>query len=55
MRSSLASVGIIGGADGPTAIIVSGPPLLDLVVMFAVLAVVVVAIVILVRHFRKKK
>ena len=53
-----ASIGIIGGADGPTAIIVSGSPwglVLELLACPLVLAVIVTAVVLLVRHFRKKK
>jgi len=53
-----ASIGIIGGADGPTAIVVSGSPwglVLELLAIVLVLAVIVTAVVLLFRHFRKKK
>jgi Na+-transporting methylmalonyl-CoA/oxaloacetate decarboxylase beta subunit len=41
--STAASVGIIGGADGPTAIFVTGHPLW--MIVLAVVAVVVVGLV----------
>lgn len=53
-----ASIGIIGGADGPTAILVSGSPwglVLELLACLLVLAVIVTAAVLLVRYFRKRK
>ena len=53
-----ASIGIIGGADGPTAILVSGSPwglVLELLACILVLAAVVTAVVLLIRHFRKRK
>ena len=53
-----ASIGIIGGADGPTMILVTGSPwglVLELLACLLVLAVIVTAVVLLVRHFRKKK
>ena len=53
-----ASLGIIGGADGPTMILVTGSPwgfVLELLACLLVLAVIVTAVVLLVRHFRKKK
>lgn len=46
-----ASIGIIGGADGPTAIFVTGNP----VVPVLVLAVLVLLIFLAVRFFQKKK
>ena len=46
-----ASIGIIGGADGPTAIFVSGNPLPVLLVA----AAVILAAILLIRHFRKQK
>ena len=52
------SLGIIGGADGPTAILVSGSPwglVLELLACLLVLAVIVTAAVLLVRYFRKRK
>ena len=52
------AIGIIGGADGPTAIIVTGSPVgpvLELLAVVLVLAVIVTAAVLLIRHFRKKK
>ncbi len=58
MFNEEAAIGIIGGADGPTAIIVTGSPwglVLELLASVLVLAVIVTAIVLLVRHFRKKK
>jgi len=53
-----ASLGIIGGADGPTAIVVSGSPwglVLELFAIVLVLAAIVTAVVLLVRHFRQTK
>ena len=44
------SVGIIGGADGPTAILVAGDPL---AAVFAISALTV-ALILLFRHFRRK-
>ena len=49
-----ASIGIIGGADGPTAIIVTGSPA-DWILAAAVLAVVITAAVLRIRHCRKRK
>ena len=46
-----ASIGIIGGADGPTANFVTGNP----VVPVLVLAVLVLLIFLAVRFFQKKK
>lgn len=46
-----ASIGIIGGADGPTAIFVTGNPLPVLLAA----AAAVIAVVLLIRHFRKQK
>ncbi len=54
MTDSSASIGIIGGADGPTAILVTGSPL-DWVIPIVVLAVIVAAAVILIRKLKKKK
>lgn len=45
-----AAIGIIGGADGPTAIIVSGNPIA--LITAAVIAVVVIGLV--VHHLLKK-
>ena len=45
-----ASIGIIGGADGPTAIFVTGDPL-PLLLAAAALALTAV---LLIRHFRKR-
>lgn len=44
-----ASIGIIGGADGPTVIFVAGDPL-PLILASAALVIVAIA---LIRHFRK--
>ena len=44
------SIGIIGGADGPTAIFVTGDPSAAVFV----LAAVILAAVLLIRYFRKK-
>ena len=56
--SSDASLGIIGGADGPTAILVSGSMwgvVLELLAVLLVLAAATTAIVLLVRYLRKRK
>ncbi len=53
MNDTSASIGIIGGADGPTAIIVASPQ--DLAFDLAVTAILIAAIVLLIRYFRKKK
>lgn len=45
------SIGIIGGADGPTAVFVSGSPL----PMILVAAAVLLAAFLLVQYFRKRK
>ena len=49
--------GIIGSADGPTAIIVASPEDggIDFLILLVILAVIVTAVVLLVRHFRKRK
>ena len=47
----MSSIGIIGGADGPTTVILSGNPWLEIAVGFLLLA----AIVLLVIRLRKKK
>ena len=44
------SVGIIGGADGPTAVFVTGNPLPGLLAA----AAIVLGLVLLIRHFKKK-
>ena len=48
-----ASIGIIGGADGPTAIFVSGRPLWMLVVLGAVVVVVGGAVALYLRNKNK--
>ena len=45
------SIGIIGGADGPTAILVTGSPLPGLLAA----AAAVTAVILLIRYFRKRK
>ena len=45
------TIGIIGGADGPTAIFVTGNPL-PAVLAFAAL---IAAVILIVRFFQKKK
>ena len=58
MHPENASIGIIGGADGPTAILVSGSPwglVLELLAVLLILAVVVTAAVLILRYIRKKK
>ena len=49
----LSSIGIIGGADGPTAIFVAYPN--DLWKYIAGAAVIVIAIIALIIHKKKKK
>lgn len=52
----LATVGIIGGADGPTAIFVTGvPSFLKILCMALVAAAVIGGVVFFVRKHRKKK
>lgn len=46
-----ASIGIIGGADGPTAIFITGDPLASILWAGAVLILVLLAV----RFFRKQK
>lgn len=48
--SEKASIGIIGGADGPTAVIISGDP-----IGFLVLAVLCIAVVGLIIHWLLKR
>lgn len=50
---SAASVGIIGGADGPTAIFVTGP--LRAKLLLALCAIAALALFALIRHFRRHK
>lgn len=45
------TIGIIGGADGPTAIFVTGNPLPAILASAALIA----AVILIVRFFRKKK
>ena len=47
------SVGIIGGADGPTAVFVSGDPITAVIVLLAVIALAGAGIH-LFRHRRQK-
>ena len=47
----MSSIGIIGGADGPTVVLLSGNPWLEIAVGVLLLAAIVVLIVLL----RKKK
>ena len=50
------TIGIIGGADGPTAIFVTGKPsALELLLLAAGIAAVIVGVVLLVKKYRKKK
>ncbi len=46
-----ASIGIIGGADGPTAIFVTGNPVPGILLLGALVILVILAV----RFFRKKK
>ena len=58
MFSEDPSLGIIGGADGPTAIVVSGSGwglVLELLAVVLVLTVIVTAGILLVRYLRKRK
>ena len=58
MFSEAPSLGIIGGADGPTAIVVSGSGwglVLELLAVVLVLTVIVTAGILLVRYLRKRK
>jgi Na+-transporting methylmalonyl-CoA/oxaloacetate decarboxylase beta subunit len=58
MFSEDSSLGIIGGADGPTAIVVSGSGwglVLELLAVVLVLVVIVTAGVLLIRRIRKRK
>ena len=41
------SIGIIGGADGPTKILVSGNPLAEIIIVVGIIAVIAVVIVLL--------
>ena len=45
------SIGIIGGADGPTAVFVTGPPVGSVLIAIGLVALLFLAL----RHFRKKK
>ena len=51
-ENEAASIGIIGGADGPTAIFVTGPNLSWLVIAISVIIIVALAIFII-RKIRK--
>ncbi len=52
----LTTVGIIGGADGPTAIFVTGvPSLSEILCMALVAAAIIGGVVFFVRKHRKKK
>lgn len=58
MFSEDTSLGIIGGADGPTAIVVSGSGwglVLELLAVVLVLTVIVTAGILLVRYLRNRK
>jgi Na+-transporting methylmalonyl-CoA/oxaloacetate decarboxylase, beta subunit len=52
--SSVASIGIIGGADGPTSIFVSNAPHSDLI-LFLFLPISIIGIVYLVKTRKKKR
>ena len=50
------TIGIIGGADGPTAIFITGKPsALEVLLLAAGIAAVIVCVVLLVKKYRKKK
>ncbi|MGN1345522.1 MAG: sodium ion-translocating decarboxylase subunit beta [Eubacteriales bacterium] len=53
MAQAYASIGIIGGADGPTAVFVSGS-LWDWLLPLLLLAALAAAAVLLIRYFRKR-
>ena len=46
-RMDSSSIGIIGGADGPTQIMISGNPILEIIVVAAIVAIIVGIVVIL--------
>ncbi len=48
------SLGIIGGADGPTAIFISGDPTLLIAICAVIVAVVAVAAMFIVKKIKKK-
>lgn len=48
MQSS--SIGIIGGADGPTAILLSGSPILLIFIAVIIAAVIVAAVIFLTKR-----
>lgn len=56
LQSEAASIGIIGGADGPTAILISGPGI-DLTGLFLAVTVVavIIALLFLSKILKKKK
>lgn len=49
------SIGIIGGADGPTAIFVTGSPAAVILPVIGLLAIVLLAIVLLILWLCKRK
>ena len=50
------TIGIIGGADGPTAIFITGKTsALEVLLLTAGIAAVIVGVVLLVKKYRKKK
>ena len=53
--STQATIGIIGGADGPTAIFIAGPALGRLWVLAGAVLLAAAAVVWLIIHCRKKK
>ena len=55
-RMDASTIGIIGGADGPTAIFITGKPSAwEVLLLAAGIAAVVAGVVFLVRKHRKKK
>lgn len=45
------TIGIIGGADGPTAVFITGNPITGILFLAALVVLIILAI----RFFRKKK
>lgn len=54
MNNEKITIDVIGGADGPTAIFVSGNPILDFIIGAAAVTIIVLSVFIFIKKHKKK-
>lgn len=54
LKNMFGSIGIIGGADGPTKVFVSAPDTKTIVISAVIIAAIIVLLIVLIRRRRRK-